>query len=66
MRHYSDPTANQALGTINREWNQMVKLATQIRKNPDSEWARRESRRFTGIYKHLLNDPADERSDKAP
>ena len=56
MSYRSDPTANQALGAVNREWSRMVKLAVRIRENPYSEWARRESRRFTGIYRRLLTD----------
>ena len=65
MRYRSDPTANQALGAIAREWSQMVRLASQIRKNPNTSWARRQSSRFTGIYKRLLTDPPDETGNKA-
>ena len=49
MNHRADPTANAAIGSVSREWNQMVRLALRIRKSGDSEWAERESRRFTGI-----------------
>lgn len=57
MNHHADPTANIALGSVSREWNQMARLALRIRQSGDSEWAQRESRRFTGIYKRLLTDP---------
>ncbi len=60
MRNYSDPTANQAVGTITKEWNRLSRIAKKIRKNPDSEWARREIRRFVGIYQRLLTEEADE------
>lgn len=56
MHHYSDPTANQALGNISREWNRMAKLAERIRRNPYSDWAMQQRRRFTGIYKRLLDE----------
>ena len=59
MNHRADPTANTALGSVNWEWNQMVRLALRIRQSGDSEWAERESRRFTGIYKRLLTDPIE-------
>lgn len=54
--HYNDPTANQALGSIQREWNKMAKLAEKIRTSRDLDWAFRESRRFTGIFARLLDD----------
>ena len=57
MNHHADLTANIALGSVSREWNQMARLALRIRQSGDSEWAQRESRRFTGIYKRLLTDP---------
>lgn len=59
MRTHSDPTANQAVGKVDREWKQMTKLAEKIRENPWSDWAIRQSARFTGIYKSLLADPPE-------
>ncbi len=59
MNHRADPTANTAIGSVSREWNQMVRLALCIRQSGNSEWAQRESRRFTGIYKRLLTDPLE-------
>ena len=56
MYHRSDPTANQAIGSVSREWNRMVKIAEQIREDPWSDWSLTQSRKFTGIYKRLLVD----------
>lgn len=56
--HYNDPTANQALGSVQREWNRMAQLAARIRESRDVEWAIRESRRFTGIFARLLDGSA--------
>jgi len=52
-----DPTAEHAIGSVNREWKQMKELAIRIRDSRDPVWADRESRRFTGIYARLLTDP---------
>ena len=49
MYHRSDPTADQAIGAVSREWSKMERLAEQIRKNPYSDWALAQSRKFTGI-----------------
>lgn len=59
MGYRSDLTANQAIGSVNREWNKMVKLDIKIRESNYYEWAERESRRFTGIFKRLLTDPIE-------
>lgn len=64
MNHRADPTANAAIGSVSREWNQMVRLALRIRQSGNSEWAERESRRFTGIYKRLLTDPIESLKQK--
>lgn len=55
MRILSDPTANVAIGVVNREWKQMVSLA--IRMQNDLDLYEKERHRFIGIYKHLLTDP---------
>ena len=57
MNHRSDPTANQAIGSVSREWNRMAALAEKIRENPYSDWAQAQRRRFTGIFRRLLDDP---------
>ena len=59
MAHYSDPTANRALGGINREFNRLEKKAKKLRrlwkegKISDAELAAAQSQ-FTGIYRHVL------------
>ncbi len=61
MRAYRNPTAEQAIGAMNKEWTQMARLALQIRegrKNPS--WVEENSKRFTGIFRRLLEDPIDE------
>lgn len=55
--YYNDPTANQAIGSVQREWNRMAALAEEIRTTRDIDWALRESRRFTGIFARLLTEP---------
>ena len=55
MYHYSDPTANAAIGAVNREWKQMVRLAIRMRN--DQALFEREQHRFLGIFKRLLTEP---------
>jgi len=56
--HYSDPTANRALGPINREFNRLEKqalLLCRLRRAgqlSDADWDKA-LRRFTGIYRHI-------------
>lgn len=57
--HYSDPTANAAIGAVDHELKQMrreaaalKKLRRQGRLTPDILAAAR--RRFTGIYRRFL------------
>ena len=59
MNHRADPTANTALGSVNREWNQMRRLALRLRQSGNTAVIERESWRFTGIYKRLLTDPIE-------
>ena len=61
MRHYSDPTAAQALGGINREFSRLEKRAKQLRRLwregaiSDEELENAQSE-FKGIYRHVLNN----------
>ena len=55
-----DPGGERAMGSANREWIRMKKLALRLRGNCDPEWAERIRPRFTGIYKRLLTDPEEE------
>ncbi len=59
MYHRSDPTADQAIGSISREWSKMSRLAERIQKDPWSDWSVEQSRRFTGIFRRLLTDNND-------
>ena len=65
MYHRSDPTADQALGAVFREWNKMERLAEQIRKDPWSDWSLAQSRKFTGIFKRLLTEATDFRRNRS-
>lgn len=61
MKGHKDKTADEAVGTVDKEWRYMANLALKIRQgrvNPI--WAEKESARFTGIFKRLLTDPIDE------
>ena len=59
MIHYSDPTANRALGGINREFSRLEKKARTLCRRLDEgkitmeDFARAQAQ-FTGIYRHVL------------
>lgn len=59
MTHYSDPTANRALGPINREFSKLEKKAKNLCRLLDEgkltaeDFAQAQSQ-FTGIYRHVL------------
>lgn len=58
---YNNPTANNAIGAMQREWRRMARLAVQIREGRhDSLWVDENILKFTGIYKRLLDDPIEE------
>ena len=59
--HRSDPTANAAIGAVDKELARMVKRAEKIRRlrrqgrfAPEDEAKARKE--FVGIYRRLLND----------
>lgn len=56
MNYHFDPTANQAIGNLTREWNKMARLAAEIRKDPYSDWSEQQRRRFNGIFRRLLDE----------
>lgn len=66
--HYSDPTAAQALGNINREFSKLEKRARKIRdqwesgKLSDQELENAQNE-FTGIYRHVLKNILSESHD---
>ena len=62
---HSDPTANRAIGAVNREWSRMLSLAVRVRQNPRLLTPEVE-REFTGIYRRLLTDPLEELLREVP
>ena len=59
MSYYSDPTAANALGSINREFSRLEKKAKQHRKRFEAGEItaadlERAQAQFTGIYRHVL------------
>ena len=59
MSGYRDPTAEAAVGTVSREWRQMVRRAIALRKTA-RELTPEEQKLFTGIYRRLLSEPEPE------
>ena len=60
MYPHSDPTADRAIGSAEREWKSMAKLAYRYRT--DSRTVREipePDRVFTGIFNRLLTEPLD-------
>ena len=58
---HSDPTANAAIGSIDRELRRLRRLAEEVRRarqgTPQQQaWAERQMHRFTGIYAVLLEE----------
>ncbi len=59
MGHYADPTANAALGDINREFSRLEKKARRLqerykRGEISDEALERAQQQYTGIYRHVL------------
>lgn len=59
MNHYSDPTANRALGGINREFSRLEKKAKNLCRLLDEGKITKAAfeaaqAQFTGIYRHVL------------
>lgn len=56
-----DPTASRALGSVNKEWEQMICLAYRYRSDSKvGNQITKPERIFTGIYRRLLTDPLKE------
>lgn len=60
MTHYSDPTANRALGPINREFSRLEKKAKNLCRLLDEgaispEDFDKAHDQFTGIFRHVLD-----------
>lgn len=61
MAFHSDPTANAAIGSINREFSRFEKKAKRLRKllnegKITQEDIKNAQSEFTGIYRHVLNN----------
>ena len=68
MNHYSDPTANAALGSINREFSRLEKKAKRLRQRLKEgtlspQALERAQGQFTGIYRHVLNNVLKEEQE---
>ena len=60
-RGHSDKTFDEATGSVNKEWKRMAKLALTIREGRGNPiWLEEQEKKFTGIFKRLLEDPIDE------
>ena len=58
---HKDPTYDNAIGSVDKEWRQMASLALNIRDGKcNPAWADEQSKKFTGIFKRLLEDPISE------
>ena len=61
MMNRSDPTANRAIGSVNKEWEQILSLAYRYRTDPQvSRQILEPETVFRGIYRRLLTDPIKE------
>ena len=65
MTHYSDPTANRALGPINRQFSKLEKKAKTLCRLLDEgaispEDFQKAHSQFTGIFRHVLDNTRKE------
>lgn len=57
---HKDPVHDMAIGSVDKEWKQMARLALQVRADvKDPTWIEEQERKFIGIYKRLLTDPIE-------
>ena len=59
MSHYSNPTANAAIGTIDRQIKQLEKRAKELKRRKDQgrltpQQEAAAYRQFTGIFRPIL------------
>ena len=59
MGYYSDPTANMAIGNINKEFSKLEKKAKRLRELFDEgkispEQIEQAQSQFKGLYRHVL------------
>lgn len=65
MSHYSNPTANAAIGTVDREIKQMRKRAEQIKRRRQQGLLTHEElttarKQFMGIYARFLREALED------
>ena len=61
MRGYKDNTSEKAVGSADKEFRQMARLALTLReKHRNPAWEEEQTAKFTGIFRRLLTDPIDE------
>lgn len=61
IKGHKDATAERALSSVNREWKHMANLAVMIRDGRSNPaWAEEQSKKFTGIFRRLLEDPIED------
>lgn len=68
MGYYSDPTATQALGNINREFSKLEKKAKSLKKllergKLSQKELERAQAQFTGLYRHVLDNVLEQESE---
>lgn len=68
MGYYSDPTASQALGNINREFSRLEKKAKHLCKLRNEgkispKALERAQSQFKGLYRHVLANALEQKSD---
>lgn len=68
MGYYSDPTASQALGNINREFSRLEKKAKHLRKLRDEgkispQALQRAQSQFKGLYRYVLANALEKEGD---
>ncbi len=68
MGYYSDPTASQALGNINREFSCLEKKARHLRKLRDEgkispHALERAQSQFKGLYRYVLENVLEKEDD---
>lgn len=68
MGYYSDPTASQALGNINREFSRLEKKAKHLRKLRDegkisSKALENAQSQFKGLYRYVLTNALEQKGE---
>ena len=69
MGYYSDPTAAQALGNINKEFSRLEKKAKRLLALLDEgkiseDSLKRAQENYTGIYRHVLTLALEKKAEE--